>query len=128
MLRKAFGGYNRAHVDSVAALHGRQTRLAAAVGTVIVAALDIYTQEAVETYHLATGRKMVGACRGRDIYSSTVDTRIGHLRSDGTLPDKGIQASLLQRSFNFGHMYISRTYSLVGLLGTFGISMITAHF
>ena len=115
----------------VACLHRRQ--FLGVLVFLVVAALLIERQEAVEEHDLAGGAQveMAGADLGRDIDRGALHFGRFHLARDGALPDQFVELGLLRLKLARDHgrqpCEIGRTDGLMGLLRVLGLDHVFAR-
>ena len=125
MLRVVLGGLAAFHGQHGAFGQLGQQRLRLAVA-LVVGALHVHLQEAVELHLLA------GAAEGEvrvaygDLYLGLLHLGVGHLAGHGALPDELVEAALGALGVDGLGGHVGGAYGLVGLLGALGLGLVAA--
>ena len=92
----------------------------------VVGTFEVDLQETVEEDLGRLDGEFLAPAVGSDLDVGAEYAGVGHLGSDGPLPDEGIELALLRRTFDIGILNIGRTDGLVGFLGALAVGLVLA--
>ena len=127
-LREALRGDDLASREAVANLHrGQQLRLLLRRIGLVVRALAIDAQEAVELDHLAHGHELVRESSDANRNRRALQFGVGHLAGQGAFIDQVVQLHLLCAGTDRWRLHVGGANSLVCLLRTLALGVVVAQ-